>query len=143
MRLAVRGRPGLIVGVVCAWGSEGPPAASLGGVTKRFEQAMRLMRRHDPQAKEDGFGLLLPHAAEHVEELVAEFAQEREDHGLRCWLLELIGEARSPVALPLLVQQVHSDDESLRSWAVRGLEQLDTKQAREQLWRARANGLIP
>ncbi|SEF10603.1 hypothetical protein [Jiangella alba] len=30
------------------------------------------MRRHDPQSQEDGFQLLLPHAA---------------DHGLRCWLL--------------------------------------------------------
>ena len=55
---------------------------------------------------------------------------------------ELIGEARSPAALDLLVQQVASDDESLRYWAVQGLEKLDTKPAREQLWRARANGLI-
>jgi hypothetical protein len=72
------------------------PAANLKGVTKRFQQAMRLMRRHDPQAREDGFHLLLPHAAEHTDELIAEFSQERHDHGLRCWLLELIGQARSP-----------------------------------------------
>lgn len=115
--------------------------ATLGGVTKRFDRAMRLMRRHDPQAKEDGFHLLLPHATEHVEELVAEFAREN-DHGLRCWLLELIGASRSPSVLPLLVEQLRGDDESLRSWAVRGLELLDTKPAREQLWRARAGGLI-
>jgi len=37
------------------------PAANLNGVTKRFQQAIQLMRRHDPQAKEDGFHLLLPH----------------------------------------------------------------------------------
>lgn len=103
---------------------------------------MRLMRRRDPQAQEDGFQLLLPLAAEHVDELVAAFGQVDVDHGLRCWLLELIGEARSPDALPLLVEQLHSDDESLRDWAVRGLQMLDTKPAREQLWRARANGLI-
>jgi hypothetical protein len=111
-------------------------------VTKRFEEAMRLMRRRDPQTREDGFQLLLPYAAEHVDELVAAFGQEGADHGLRCWLLELIGEARSPEALSLLVEQLRSDDESLRGWAVRGLEMLDTKPAREQLWRARANGLI-
>jgi hypothetical protein len=103
---------------------------------------MWLMRRHNSQTQEDGFGLLLPHAAEHVDELMAEFAREQDDHGLRCWLLELIGEARSPKALALLVEQLHSDDESFRSWAVRGLQRLDTKEAREQLWRARANGLI-
>jgi hypothetical protein len=104
---------------------------------------MRLMRRHDRQAKEDGFHLLLPHAAEHVDELIAEFAAERDDHGLRCWLLELIGEARSARALPVLVEQLHGEDERLRTWAVRGLEQLDTKPARAELYRARVNGLIP
>ena len=61
---------------------------------------------------------------------------------MRRWLLELIGEARSPDALSLLVEQLYGSDESLRDWAVRGLEMLDTKPAREQLWRARANGLI-
>lgn len=109
----------------------------------RFQQAMRLMRRRDPQAQEDGFHLLLPHAAQHIDELIAEFAHERDDHGLCCWLLELIGEARSPQALPVLVEQLHGDDEPLREWAARGLEKLDTKPARDHLYRARANGLIP
>lgn len=114
-----------------------------GMLVGRFQQAMRLMRRHDPQAREDGFGLLRPHAREHLDELIAAFAQETDDYGLRCWLLELIGEARSPRALPVLVEQLHSNDESLRTWAARGLEQLDTKPARDELWKARANGLIP
>jgi hypothetical protein len=103
---------------------------------------MRLMRRHDRQAQEDGFELLRPHASEHVDELITAFAGES-DHGLRCWLLELIGEARSEAAMPVLVEQLNGADESLRDWAVRGLETLDTKAAREQLWRARANGQIP
>ena len=59
---------------------------------------MWLMRRHDPQVREDGFGILLPHAAKHVDELMAAFIEERDDHGLRCWLLELIGHAKSPKA---------------------------------------------
>ncbi|MEU7655856.1 HEAT repeat domain-containing protein [Micromonospora taraxaci] len=111
-------------------------------MTKRFQQAMQLMRRHDPQTKEDGFHLLLPHAADHIDELIAEFAQERHDHGLRCWLLELVGEARSPQALPVLTEQLHDGDESLRYWAAKGLEKLDTRQARQELWKARANGLV-
>jgi HEAT repeat protein len=103
---------------------------------------MRLMRSSDRQRMEDGFHLLLPHAAEHVDELIDEFRGESDDIGLRRWLLELIGEARSPEALPLLVEQLASEDESLRAWAVRGLEKLDTPPARRQLWRARANGLL-
>ena len=111
-------------------------------MTKRFERAMLLMFKRDPQTRENGFQLLLPHAAEHVDELMTAFDRERADHGLRCWLLELIGEARSPDALELLVEHVQGDDELLRCWAVRGLQLLDTKPAREQLWRARANGSI-
>lgn len=98
-----------------------------------FREAMRLMRRSNPQLQEDGFGMLRPVAHRYVRELMVEFANER-DHGLRCWLLELIGEARSPEAFPLLAVQLRGDDESLRSWAVDGLAQLDTKEARRLLW---------
>ncbi|QWF79084.1 HEAT repeat domain-containing protein [Amycolatopsis sp. CA-230715] len=113
------------------------------GPAKRVAEAMRLMRKRDPQTAEDGFHLLRPHAAEHVDELLHEFEQERADQGLRCWLLELIGEARSPAALPTLAAQSHSEDESLRFWAIHGLELLDTREARTALYRARANGTIP
>ncbi|HEX5994468.1 MAG TPA: HEAT repeat domain-containing protein [Jiangellales bacterium] len=111
-------------------------------MTGRFERAMRLMRRHDAQAQEDGFQLLLPHATEHVEELLAEFTAGGNDHGLRCWLLELIGHARSPAALPVLVEHLNGDDPALRSWAARGLKKLDNRPARLELWKARTNGLI-
>ncbi|HEX5116614.1 MAG TPA: HEAT repeat domain-containing protein [Pseudonocardiaceae bacterium] len=79
------------------------------------------------------------HAAEHLAELTTEFGRERDDHGLRCWLLELIGEARSPAAVPLLIEQLHGEDEALRTWAVSGLEKLDTKDARRALRQARTS----
>ena len=78
---------------------------------------MRLMRKHHPQLQEDGFHALLPHAREFVPELMREFGLER-DHGLRCWLLELLRAARDPRALPLFVEQLDSGDESLRDWAI-------------------------
>jgi hypothetical protein len=56
---------------------------------------------------------LLSHTAGYLAELVTEFRREH-DHGLRCWLLELIGAARSPEALPLLAEQAGGDDELLR-----------------------------
>ena len=107
-----------------------------------FGEAMRLMRSRDPQCQEDGFHQLLPHAADHLDELIAQFEQEQDDHGLRCWLLELIGAARSPAALPVFSAQLVSNDESLRNWAVTGLKKLDTPEARTLLWRARANGTL-
>jgi hypothetical protein len=68
-----------------------------------------------------------------VAELVTEFTEER-DHGLRCWLLELIGEAKSAEAFDFLVGQLDSDDESFRYWAAVGLKVLNTKEARKLLW---------
>ncbi|QUQ70560.1 HEAT repeat domain-containing protein [Kutzneria sp. CA-103260] len=95
-----------------------------------FRDAMRLMRKHNPQLQEDGFHLLRPHAAEHVDALVAEFQAERDDHGLRCWLLELIGEARSEAARPVLMELLTDEDEAFRGWAERGLELLVSKESR-------------
>ncbi|MFI0453154.1 HEAT repeat domain-containing protein [Actinomadura sp. 6N118] len=106
-------------------------------MSKRFDDAMRLMRRHDSQLQEEGFGIVPAHAAAHLDELLAEFQRNDNEHGLRCWLLELIGEARSPHALPVLIEQLHSEDEALRHWAEKGLEQLDSREARRALYEAR------
>lgn len=95
---------------------------------------MRLMRKHDPQSQEGGFGMLEPIAAEVLPQLIAEFEAES-DHGLRCWLLELIGHAQSPNALPILSRELSNDDDSLRDWARRGLERLNTSEAKSVLWR--------
>jgi hypothetical protein len=100
---------------------------------------MRMMRRRDPQTQEDGFHTLLPLASEHVAHLLTEFDNEHDDHGLRCWLLELIGHARSEQALPALAEQLWSPDEAMSQRAVRGLQLLDTKEARRLLWQRDQN----
>lgn len=99
-----------------------------------FRDAMGLMRSHNPQRQEDGFHALLPVAGEYIDALLEEFQAERDDHGLRRWLLELIGEARSYKGLPVLVDQLDSPDEELRYWAEQGLRRLDTKESRRILW---------
>lgn len=116
--------------------------SNLTGMTREFREAMRLMRKRDPQQQEDGFHQLLPHAAEHLDELIEQFAHEQDSHGLRCWLLELIAAAASPTALPVLAAQLNSPDESLRAWAAVGLSKLSTPEARTLLRQARANGTI-
>src|SRR5262245_29537134 len=100
-----------------------------------YSACLAMMRKHDPQIQEDGFHWLLPRAAEHVEALIEDFGREQE-HGLRCWLLELIGEARSPQAFGLLCEQLGSSDESLRHRAIRALQQLGTPEARQTLFNA-------
>lgn len=108
---------------------------------QRFAQALESMRSRDTQVSTRGFDFLREHADAYVDELIEEFGRERDDE-LRCWLLELISEARSPSALRVLAGQLESDDESLRFWAVRGLEMLDTREARHELYQARSNGWI-
>ena len=95
------------------------------------------MRKHDPQLAEDGFHFLRPRAKEHLTRLIETFRSE-EVHSIRCWLLELIGEARSEDAFAILCEQAVSSDESLRNWGVIGLELLDTKASRTFLFE---NGL--
>src|SRR4051794_13429790 len=100
-----------------------------------YAACLAMMRHRDPDTQEQGFHWLLKHAAEHVGPLMEEFRTER-DHGLRCWLLELIGEAKSENPFPLMIEQLRSSDESLRGWAAHGLRTLNTPEARKALYEA-------
>ncbi|MEV7803324.1 hypothetical protein AB0O28_10305 [Microbispora sp. NPDC088329] len=75
---------------------------------------------------------LRSYAADHVAELIDEFRAEHEDRGLRCWSLELIAEARSPKALPLLAE--------VAEWGV--VTQLVTQQV-QGCWRVMTTKLRP
>ncbi len=107
-----------------------------------FERALELLRTRGPRYMTLGFDFLREHADAYVDGLVAAFEREQEDDELRRWLLELVAEARSPRALPVLARELDAEDESLRFWAVRGLEMLDIAEARQELARARANGWL-
>jgi len=100
-----------------------------------FSACMRMMRQHDPRIQEDGFHFLMREAHRFVDELIVEFDSET-DHGLRCWLLELLGDARDPKALPIFLKHLKGDDDSFRAWAVEGLKSLNTKEARRALYEA-------
>jgi HEAT repeat protein len=106
-----------------------------------FAECMKMMRRRDPQVNEDGFHALLGRP-EHLDALVRELETETA-HGLRCWLLELIGETRRPDAVPVLAEYLTSEDESFRYWAVYGLQRIDTKEAHRLLWEAEQHHLRP
>jgi HEAT repeats len=108
---------------------------------QRFAQALESMRSPEARLRTHGFDFLRGHADAYVDELIAELAHEQNDE-LRCWLLELISEARSPSALPVLAGELESDDESVRFWAIRGLEMLDTREAQRALYQARTKGWI-
>ena len=93
-----------------------------------------MMRKHDPAVAEGGFFWLEPLASEYVFELIAAFKASEPGDKVRYWLLELIGKAKSEAAYELLAEQLGSEDESLRFWAVAGLQNLDSKAARRLLF---------
>ena len=118
----------------------GSSADSMCTMNRRFpgySACIAMMRKHSPQVQEDGFYALLPHAADHVDALMLDFRQEA-DHGLRCWFLDLIGEAKSPRAFEFLREQLESSDESFRNRALVGLQRLGTPEARQALFDASA-----
>lgn len=107
--------------------------STLGFVVDDFTRGVAMMRKRDRQVQEDGFEIVKRVAAEHVADLVAAYEAEF-DHGLRCWLLELIGETRSPAAIPILAEALADKDDSIRDWAKAGLEKVNAKEARNLLW---------
>lgn len=111
---------------------------------RRFARAAEWMRSPDPGLREKGFDFLREHADSYAEELIAAFEREPEHDGaeMRCLLLELLAEARDPRALPVLAARLDSPDETLRFWAIRGLEMLGTREAEQALDHARAEGWI-
>ena len=100
-----------------------------------FRECLAMMHKHDPQIQEDGFHALLPHAAEYVPELMIAFQQEQE-HGLKCWLLESLAEAKSLEAMPMFIEYLYGDDESLQTWAAYGLYRIDNKDTLRMLYEA-------
>jgi hypothetical protein len=93
---------------------------------------MTLMRSDNSNQQEEGFHLLLPHAGKFVDDLIAEFRKET-DYGLKCWLLELLGHARSEKAFSLFEEQLSVGNLSFHDWAVVGLQKLNTKESRALL----------
>ena len=100
---------------------------------------VKLHRREltTPSQGEDAYFGLLKYASEHVDALISAFRDET-DPSVKMYLLELIGEARSPKALPVLTEVIRSDDEALWSWAIYALRDLKSHEARKVLWEARS-----
>jgi hypothetical protein len=92
---------------------------------------MRLIRnRGDPLAQEEGYALPRPHAAAFLDALRQELAHAK-DPFIQGWLLELIGDARSNQAFPIVVGYLLHPDTRLQHWARDGLFKLaETREGR-------------
>jgi len=100
-----------------------------------FDKCLQIMRSSNGDTSESGFGWIDDRAAEFVPQLIAAFWDD-DNARIQGWLIELIGDATSPAAMPFLLERLHDDDELIRDWAILGLRQLNTKEARTALWRS-------
>lgn len=98
-----------------------------------FVRSLEMMRDRDAMTQEEGFCWLHSRAEEFFDELVLEFENES-DHWTKGWLLELIAETLNPKATKLLIQQLRSDNDYLKAWAIHGLKALDTPESRRALF---------
>lgn len=75
------------------------------------------------------------HAHEETDELLS---LARSEIGNNSWvgriLLQVIANAKLPDAFDLFAELLKSPDESLQNYAIDGLQQLNTKEARQLLW---------
>jgi HEAT repeat protein len=77
------------------------------------------------------------HAREYMTDLIKAFRNEK-NRWVRRLLLSVIAEAGVATATPLLAENLHNDDEALRSRAIVGLMNVGTPEAREALREARS-----
>jgi HEAT repeat protein len=82
---------------------------------------------------------LREHACENIDDLVAAFRAQT-DRRVRSLVMAAIAESRSQKAFSLFIEILTGPDEELRPWAVRGLYQLNTREAKRILWQAEAQG---
>ena len=101
-----------------------------------FTACMAMMRKRNAAIQEDGFFWLKPRAGQFVSELLSEYRSET-DLGLRCWLLELLAEARAPETLDVFVEALHDGHCNVQHRALRCIQTLDTHEARQVLWNER------
>lgn len=57
---------------------------------------------------------------------------------IQAYIVEAIGAARIPAALPFLVEQLRSPSAYVRRWALWGIGHLDTRESRRALWEAQS-----
>jgi hypothetical protein len=80
-------------------------------------------------------GELRDNAAAHAAELIAAFQAQKSER-VRLLLLMTFCDVKLHEALPLFVEHLRSDEESLRYWSEQGLRVLNTPEARRALWEA-------
>jgi len=85
--------------------------------------------------QKDGFHWLLPRAHNFINDLIVEFRLE-ENIGTKCWILELLAESKAIEGFEILKENLLNEIKSFRMLAIRGMRNLDTKEARTELFKS-------
>lgn len=107
-----------------------------------FQRLLRQMQSRDPERAEEGFSGLALRVGEFEDLLLEEYRSSTAEGAgdfpstarrrCRAWLLELLSATGSEHLIPVFSDAL--GDEEVQHWAIRGLERIDTKEARRILW---------
>jgi|GEM_PF-3994899 len=106
---------------------------------KSFAVCMEFMCHPDPEKKQHGFHALRQNVATFLP-LILHALERETNHGIQCWLLELVVIGKEPSTIPLLASYLYHKDDSLRYWAKTGLKDFGTRQALRIIRDAEASG---
>jgi hypothetical protein len=68
-----------------------------------FECCLQMLHNRDAMTQEEGDFFLSSRVHEYLDQLLAALRAEKDSY-IQGWLLEIIGEAKSPVAFPILIE---------------------------------------
>jgi HEAT repeat protein len=85
-----------------------------------FTDCLRRIRSRDPLTYEAAYHELLPYVGNYVPELLAAL-DDASDAYTRGKLIELLGRAEDPAAIPVLARELEHSDQAVRQWAVTSL----------------------
>jgi hypothetical protein len=95
-----------------------------------FRSCLRRLYSRDPVTYEGAYLEILPRVRQYVPELIAELGHVQDAY-TRGKLIELLGDAQDPCALPALARELEHSDQNVRQWAVTALTALCRPEADE------------
>ena len=97
---------------------------------QKFRSYIEMIRSDNSVTYEQGFWSLIYDVPQFKDELI-QLMQAEQNPQVRAKFIELLGDAKDPKVIPLLVAQLEHPDAEVRYWAVLSLEYFGLPEAKE------------
>ena len=97
---------------------------------QKFRSCIEMIRSDDAETYEQGFWSLIYDVPQFKDEII-QLMQAEKNPKVRAKFVELLGDAKDPKIIPLLVAELEHPDIDVRYWAVLSLEYSGLPEAKE------------